>query len=680
MKKAFARISVFATAVLLAASASAYNFYLTYDANGNPLPAKWDLTKLANNTVYFYVADSSLDTADMLPGDGYLPVISELRAAAAVWNAVPGSALQIGYGGLFHSNGTGVTSADNSPDDNVGINVDFCDGCFPPGLLAYSIPTYAAVPAPGATFMPIQLSKLLFPKLPHGITGNTLASWSELFFATAVHEFGHNLGLQHTTVSSVMSTMDTSASSKSRPLAADDIAGVTSLYPVTQPLATMASISGKVTFTDGTPVDLAPVVAIPAEGDPVEALTHQDGTYEIDGIPAGLYFVYTQSLPAPGEVGYSTRLGLVYPFASDGKTPIPPNCDGGTNCYFETTFYPGTNSWHLAKSFPMDAGATQAGINFQVAPRSSLSVSPVRSYGFLPGNTTVGIFSPPIFTYGAPQTLVLYNPNNGALPSGIIDSNNNLIPGISFDGLGDLLQILPDTLGVYVSNGTPAVYMNVVAAFPVPFPGPPGARHLLISSPDNVYVLPSAVRAVDSFPPLITSVQPVGDGTLTVNGTNLYGDTRVMFDGVQAALLNVVSSQQLVVSPPPAQPGFVTHVVALDPDGQSSLFLTGDSGVVTYTYPGSAAPALSVTSGSIPAGGSMTVDVVGTNTSFISGETYVGFGTSNVVVTSVDVIGPGHLQATATNNGSSAVPTTNINVTTGLSVIASALGYSVTGM
>jgi hypothetical protein len=73
------------------------------------------------------------------------------------------------------------------------------------------------------------------------------------------------------------------------------------------------------------------------------------------------------------------------------------------------------------------------------------------------------------------------------------------------------------------------------------------------------------------------------------------------------------------------------------------------------------------------------VDVIGTNTNFVQGQTYVGFGTSNAAITNVNVLGPGHLQATVTTAGGTSVPATAINVTTGLSVISQALGDSVTG-
>jgi hypothetical protein len=68
--------------------------------------------------------------------------------------------------------------------------------------------------------------------------------------------------------------------------------------------------------------------------------------------------------------------------------------------------------------------------------------------------------------------------------------------------------------------------------------------------------------------------------------------------------------------------------------------------------------------------------VVGVNTSFIAGQTTVGFGTSDVVVTEVTVLSPTRLSVQVTPNVT--VPTSGINVTTGLSVISQALGNNVT--
>jgi hypothetical protein len=210
--------------------------------------------------------------------------------------------------------------------------------------------------------------------------------------------------------------------------------------------------------------------------------------------------------------------------------------------------------------------------------------------------------------------------------------------------------------------------------------GPNGARHFVIQSADDVYVLPAAVRAVSGPPPSIASVQPLPDGTVAVNGSNLSSQTRIVFDGIDAAIVTTVSSHQLIVSPPLASPGFVGHVEALDADGQSSLFISGDAGVQTYTWPGLGAPSLAVTAGTLLAGGSTTVDVIGINTNFVQGQTFVGFGTSNALVTGVTVEDTGHLQVTVTAAAGTAIPTTDINVTTGLSVISKYLGNTVTGM
>jgi len=666
MRVLLTRVFALASLMLLAGGgASAYYYYIHFDASGNALPSKWDLTKLPNNTVYFYVADNGLDTAHLTPGDGFDALVSELRAAADVWNTISTSSIRIAYGGLFHSDGT---------DNNTGINVDFSDA-IPDGLLAQSGVTTIANPAAGATFLPILRTQLLFPRLPYGYygPGYPLASWSELFFTTAVHEFGHNLGLQHTTTSAAMSTYVTSGVSKAKPLAADDIAGISALYPTESFAAQSGTITGKVTFTNGTPVNLAAVVAVPAAGGAISAMTRPDGTYEIDGLPTGVYYIYAQSLP-PALLGESSNLGLVYPLAADGATVLGPSCTGqvaSPDCYFETTFFPGTSNWRLATPVSVIAGASQNAIDLRVPPRNWMSMGSVRSYGFVSGGIAVG--APPILKGGPRQSLIVVGPKASLLDP----ETNQFEPGVTFDGLGWIFQVVPNTARPYPPPN-PIWYaaVDVTASY---F-GPNGPRHLVINSADNVYVLPAAVQAVSGPAPSVTSVTPVGDGTLYINGSNLSVDTRVVFDGAVAVTPTVVNSHQLIVTPPLAKPGYSAHVVALDSDGQSSLYISGDSGVPTWTWPGAAVPSLAVTSGVLPAGQSMVVDVIGTNTNFVDGQTVVGFGGSNATVTNVDVLGPGHLQATVIAASGTAIPTTEINVTTGLTVISKHLGYSVTGM
>jgi hypothetical protein len=115
-----------------------------------------------------------------------------------------------------------------------------------------------------------------------------------------VHEVGHALGLQHTFTSSVMSTAVTRATSAVRPLDADDIAGISLLYPRNFGSQT-GSITGKVT-AGNQGVHMASVVALRHNGSAVSSLTNPDGTYEIDGVPPGTYFVYVQPLPPTANI------------------------------------------------------------------------------------------------------------------------------------------------------------------------------------------------------------------------------------------------------------------------------------------------------------------------------------------------------------------------------------------
>ena len=141
--------------------------------------------------------------------------------------------------------------------------------------------------------MPILRSKL---QLRSDLTVKHQASYSDAFFLTMVHEFGHTLGLQHSTVSATMSTSTTRATTKARPLAPDDIAGISMLYPAAGFAATTGSITGQV-LLNGKAVNMASVVALSVNGTAIGTLTNPDGSYRIDGIPPGDYYVYTQPLP-----------------------------------------------------------------------------------------------------------------------------------------------------------------------------------------------------------------------------------------------------------------------------------------------------------------------------------------------------------------------------------------------
>src|SRR5450755_4141610 len=216
-----------------ASKSSAYYYYVHFPSHSAPfnlMVEKFDLTALPNKTVSVFISDAGPSAT--YSGDSFQAIVSEIRSAADVWNQVSTSSLRLAYGGLYVS---GTVSSTPS------IDVEFSDD-IPPGLLAYSGPQVKnpVTSAPGS-FVPIQLSRMLLPRdLSQSGMGPSSA---ELFFTTVTHEFGHTIGLQHTLTSSVMSTATTSSSSKAAPLGADDIAGISNLYPTTAFAASVGTIS-----------------------------------------------------------------------------------------------------------------------------------------------------------------------------------------------------------------------------------------------------------------------------------------------------------------------------------------------------------------------------------------------------------------------------------------------------
>ncbi len=598
----------FATASLAAVSAaSGYYHFVHFPARSGPsVPVleKFDLEALPNRTVHFFI--SEYGPAQLAPGDSLTALASQIRLAAKSWNDVESSELRVAFGGF---------AIPDTPHSTPIIDVVFDE--VPPGLIALGGPTARAeaVARPNGMFIPISRSVVVLDRN----LSQTL-SFSEGFFLSLVHEFGHALGLQHTMTSSVMSTSLTRATTKARPLAADDVAGISILYPTARFLASTGSITGRVTM-NGLSVNGASVMAISPQTVAISTLSNPDGSYRIEGLPQGSYYVIVHPLPPPFPSEQSPA-NIVLARDADGR-PI------AVTEPFETHFYPGVKDPAQASTVNVTSGAVAEGVHFRVTRRTQLAVYAVQTYSF-PGQSAI---NPAYVAIGGPRPFLV--------AAGI---------GLTANGAAS------PTLGVSVLGGAAFVPVNGVRAYPldtrylqVDFQFTPfvaeGARHLLFTTANDLYVRPAGLFLSDKAPPLISALAPVnGSGLVALTGTNLTADTRVLFDGAAGAVRGLDETGRLLVAPPAAPAGHRAAVVALNADGQSSLFLQA-SNPVFHDYPAGEAPAFTIEPASLPAGVDAMVEIAGSAAGFVEGQTLIGFGTPDVRVRRVWVIGPARVLA-----------------------------------
>src|ERR1700733_581897 len=541
------RLAAIVTAgFLLANTGSAYYYYTYFNSTAPPytaIVARFDLNTLSNNTVPFFI--SSAGPSTLYAGDSLPSMISQISAAANVWNGVSSSSIRLAYGGFYNPGTT-----ESAP----GIQVDFSDD-IPPGLLAFTIPTVVGNLAngPSGAFLPVYLSLIELPSnMPNYFNG---PSYSEEFFVTLVHEFGHSMGLQHTLASSVMSTIITSASSKANPLGNDDIAGISLLYPSANYLSTVGGISGLVSL-NGRGLNLASVVAISPSNPAVSTLTNPDGTYQINGIPPGQYYVYVHPLPPPVQ-GEGSPDNVWLPENSAGAYLAP---DTG----FATQFYPGTLDYTQASLLTVTAGKVYpAQVNFNVNPVTSPGVASVETYSYVQG---AYVRTAPIL-YGVTTPIA-------AVGAGLVQTVNTTtratVPtaGLTVSMLGTAAQI--NNLRAYPPPNQSYIAVNAMATLPRS-----GPEHLLFSTPGNLYVLPAGFSVVLAPPPVISALSQTTDGNgnpaVAITGQQFTSSTQVWFDGVPAVIQSQTGTS-LIVTPPPAPAGYAASVAAFNSDGQSSLF------------------------------------------------------------------------------------------------------------
>lgn len=631
--------------VLMAGPSAAYYHYIHYTnrtAPYTPIVEKFDLRTLPDGVLTFFVSEEG--PSQFLPGDEFASVLAQVNEAARAWNSVRTSELRVAFGGLYTP---GTTQS--APGGEIVFEE------LAPGVLGLGGPTARAdvSAGPGGPFVPITRAVVY---LNRDLAQRPGPSHSEAFFLTVLHEMGHALGLQHTLTSSAMSTDVTRATSRAKPLDDDDIAALSLLYPTPDFAARFGSITGRVALREEG-VHLASVVAIRQGAGAVSTLTNPDGTYRIDGLPPGQYFVYAHPLPPATQSGFGPA-NVVLPRGADGEAVAAGDA-------FKTVFYPGTRNPLEVTPVPVTAGAMVEGINFSVEPQTQASIYGVTTYSFFDQTAVKPAYLSTTSGYG---TVVAYGAG--------ITSGKDVRSGLGVTTLDGTAVFSPGSFRTY---GEPYVFLAFDLLFN--FASGSGPRHLVFRNSDDIYVLPSAVHLVGALPPSVTEVTAAadesGERVLSLKGSGLTSSTRFYFDGAPAAVRSFDSeTQQALVVPPPASPEHVANILAVNPDGQTSMFVQA-AAPPAYTYDSGGQPAVTITPANLRAGSEGVIEITGVNTQFADGETIAGFGSSDVAVRRLFVLSPTYALANV-QVAPGAQPGWNMaTVATGLQTVALPYGFEI---
>jgi len=638
-----------AIALGLGIPAQAYYHYVHYVTGGRTGPFAMQQEKFnipAGGTVSFFVSDQG--PAAYAPGDSFGSLLGQVKQALAAWDSVSSPNLRVAFGGL-ESAGQSSTAP--------GGDVVFQD--LPPGLYGMGGPTSNGTTILRGTVI-----------LSNDTAAGAGPSYLENFFTTAVHEVGHALGLQHTWTGSAMSQDVLRNTSRAKPFDADDVAAINVLYGPAGWQSNYGTITGTVRFASGTGVSLASVVAISPGGVAVSSLTNPDGTYRIDGIPAGNYLLYVHPLPPDAVPADGT--GLRPPRDQNGGQFLP-------NGVFGTVFYPNTTDPNQATLSNVIAGSVITGQNFTVQTRSSVPAYDLVTSSYLDPRTLLPLYD--TSTVAAPVQVwpALVNNTLGSVFVKVEANSGDTPVPQSATLLGGFGAASGTYLRSYTDDRTGRRALALYWGMP-PFAGT-GPRHLVLNYGNDIFVLPQAVNLVKRPAPGNTSVRTNGDGSVTVSGTNFGGDSVVYFDGIQAARTNAFAGNDLLgsltVLPPPGTSSQVAQIIVYNGDGQNSTF-GSLNGPPTYTYPSSGPPQLQRLSlASLAAGSTGVVDITTQNTTFVDGQVTLGFGTGDITVQRVWVLSPTHLEANISVAANAVAGSSEVSVISGFAVLSQADAFQV---
>ena len=592
------------------------------------IPEKVDLKALVDDTFYFYVSDQRPTFG---PNDSYPALISQIRQALSVWNSVPTSGLRVGFGGIISGELKGETPAGE---------IMFAE--LPPGVVGLGGPL--TLDEPAEDFVPIIKSQVI---LSSNLATNARprSSFSELFFNTLVHELGHALGLQHSLAGSAMSTDVTRSTTRARPLAVDDIAGISALYPTELFEEFFGAIEGRVTDLANRPIPLASVAAVRPGGDVVTALTDREGEYKIEGLLPGRYLLYVHPLPPTAQPGLGPARIVLPTDAQGASLAAAPS--------FRTQFYGGVVRPEESPFVQVESGSESEHRDFRVRLQAQPALYDISTYSF-PGNRAPGVH---------PAFVNLSQEGDFVLASGS-------------GSVSDLRQVRVEALGRPVDILPPTSYDRDPRFARIDFEASPfagvGPLHLMFRTANDFYILPAAARLTSQPAPVIHWMTPdftQDSPAWRVTGANFHPRSRVFFDGAQARVLDFDEfSYELIVSPPPGLPGHRAVVTVYNPDGQSSAFTLPDGNVV-FRYADFAAPSIRLVPARSAADRDFVMTVSTDSLEIDPAQFAIGFGTSDIVTRDIEVVAPNRVRAVVTVRKSASPSVYPVTIANGLQTV-----------
>jgi uncharacterized protein (TIGR03437 family) len=250
------------------------------------------------------------------------------------------------------------------------------------------------------------------------------------------------------------------------------------------------------------------------------------------------------------------------------------------------------------------------------------------------------------------------------------------VAGLGVSPVGGAALLAPGSIRTYPQA---SAYLQMDLTFN-PF-APEGPQHLIFSAGNDIYVLPSAFRIVSKAPPVVQTVQNAGEANgvrqVMVTGANLAPDTNLLFDGQPAGIRAVEDGGSRVLAViPPGPAGHHASVVALNSDGQSSLYAQGNQPGGYHYDAGDGGPAAMAPS-TLAAGSEAMVEVVAPGANFADGAVQVAFGTSDVTLRRIWVVSPTRAVLNVSVSPAATPGQTSVTISNGLQIWTLPFAFSI---